>query len=210
MDQYQKAVSIFDKYADQYQEKYLAFDDYVETYKAFYRLLTPSHKTVLDVACGPGNIGRYLLSRNPSLAIHGIDLSARMIELAKENCPSASFEIKDSRKINEINKKFDVLIAGFCFPYLSKDDVANFLKQARQRLTPNGLLYISTMEGEDELSGYGPNPAEDKIYTHYHQFSFLKQHIEDNNFCVIDTIRKQFQADNQQVTTDLFIFARAV
>ena len=41
-------------------------------------------RTAVDLGCGPGNSTEVLAARAPSAAIHGLDVSADMIELAGE------------------------------------------------------------------------------------------------------------------------------
>ena len=67
----------------------MTYGPYVETYVYLSNLLKPGAE-VLDVACGPGHISNYLLENDPTVKLHGIDLSPRMLELASENCPRAN------------------------------------------------------------------------------------------------------------------------
>lgn len=44
---------------------------------------------VADVGCGPGHVTRYLAARHPDVV--GIDLSPRMVEIAREHAPQLPF-----------------------------------------------------------------------------------------------------------------------
>ena len=57
---------------------------YDDSYKQFCELLPLERARVLDAACGPGNVSRYLLAQRPNLDLLGIDLAPRMVELARE------------------------------------------------------------------------------------------------------------------------------
>ena len=51
--------------------------------------------TVLDVACGTGEFELLLLSEHPTQQIVGIDISEKMLAIAKQKCsiyPQASFQ----------------------------------------------------------------------------------------------------------------------
>jgi 2-polyprenyl-3-methyl-5-hydroxy-6-metoxy-1,4-benzoquinol methylase len=209
MNKYETTVATFDKLAEKYQEKYMDFDFYIDTYDAFCDLIKNERAEVLDVACGPGNITKYVLSRHPTFKIHGFDLSPKMIGLARYNNPIATFEVMDSRHVNKISKRYDAVICGFCFPYLSKEDIARFIQNLRDILKENGLIYLSTMEGNEERSGLETSSAGDQVYIHYHQFEFISYHLEKNGFKIIEVIRKDFPVENGIPTTDLIVFAQA-
>ncbi len=210
MDKYEITVSTFDKLASEYQAKYMDFDFYFDTYDTFCDLVTERNARVLEIACGPGNIAKYILKKHPDYQIHGIDLSPNMVTLAKENNPTATFEVMDSRNISVVNKKFDAIICGFCTPYLSKSDVKKLIKDMRALLIVGGTLYISTMEDEDNKSGFQTSSSGDKVYIHYHKFEHIEQNLKSNGFKIVDFERKQFSEENSEPTTDLFIYAEAV
>src|SRR5215470_14610913 len=88
-----EASLIFDKYANEYQEKFMDVSLYKAALKTFCDLITKANAKVLDIACGPGNVTKYLLSEKPNLIVLGIDLAAKMIALAKRNNPNATFEV---------------------------------------------------------------------------------------------------------------------
>lgn len=207
MTELDKAIEIFDKYASQYQDKYMEYEPYVESYEVLAALV-PERATVLDVACGPGNISKFLNSRIAGLSIHGTDLAPRMIELAKANIPSGKFEVGDSRDIKTLNREFDVVIAGFCFPYLKDVEVAQFIADVSGMINPRGVFYISTMEGDYEASGYPANATGDRIFTYYYSSIFLQKTLEANNFEVLRVDRKPFLKKGETAAIDLFIYCR--
>jgi SAM-dependent methyltransferase len=63
---------------------------------------------VLDVGCGPGRHAHELARRG--IAVHGVDISARFIELARANAPAgATFERLDARAL-PFDREFDAAI----------------------------------------------------------------------------------------------------
>jgi 2-polyprenyl-3-methyl-5-hydroxy-6-metoxy-1,4-benzoquinol methylase len=209
MDKYEITVSTFNKLAGKYQEKYMDFDFYFDTYDTFCDLISNDKAAIFEIACGPGNITKYLLSRRPDFKIEGIDLAQNMIELARTNNPSAKFRVLDSRNISSVNRKFDAVMCGFCTPYLSKEDVAKLIIDIRALLKTNGILYLSTMEDDYEKSDFQTSSDGDQVYIHYHQLDFLKLHLDANRFRIVDIKRKAFPVENETPTTDLFVFAQA-
>ena len=209
MDKYEITLATFNKLAGRYQEKYMDFDFYIDTYDTFCDLISNDKAAIFEIACGPGNITKYLLNRRPDFKIEGIDLAPNMVELARANNPTASFRVLDSRDISSVDRKFDAVMCGFCTPYLSIQDVARLIVDIRALLKTDGILYLSTMEDDYEKSGFQTSSDGDQVYIHYHQFDFLKSHLDANRFSIVDVKRKAFPAENGTHTTDLFVFARA-
>lgn len=208
LDRLKVTITTFDKYAEQYQDKFMNYEPYIETYRNLSSLLKDDSE-ILDVACGPGNICKFLLDEKPLLKIHGIDLSPQMVNLAKSNNPTAVFEIMDSREISSINKKYDAIVAGFCLPYLSREEAIQFIGDARTMIRTGGVIYLSAMEGEYENSGYQSNNTKDQVFIYYHQATYLLEELESMGFEIINYKREPFALDDESNTIDLFIYARA-
>ncbi|UCX04185.1 MULTISPECIES: class I SAM-dependent methyltransferase [Shewanella] len=223
MDKYQISVNTFDKLAQQYQDKYMNFESYADTYDTLCSLLKSlpqcSTKTrVLDVACGPGNITRFLLDKLPNIDILATDLAPNMVMLAQQNNPTARFAVMDSRQLSRVNtlfkvpghesRQFDAIVCGFGLPYLDKNDVTKLIKDMAGLLKAGGLVYISTMEDDVNKSGFQTSSSGDQVYIHYYQGSFLVELLEQYGFDIIELQRKQFQPEGRDPTVDLFIFAR--
>ena len=99
---------------------------YDDSYRAFCALLKPGRVRVLDAACGPGNVSRYLMAQRPDLDLLGIDLAPRMVELAREAVPSAHFAVHDCRHLAALQRRFDGIICAFGLPYLSGEEATGF------------------------------------------------------------------------------------
>jgi len=204
------SVDTFNRLADQYQQKYMDFDFYTDTYDDFCKLVEDDNAAILDIACGPGNIARYLLGKRPGFRIEGIDLAPRMVELARANNPTASFAVMDSRNIGSIGKTYDAVISGFCTPYLDRQEVARLIADVRSLLREGGVFYLSTMEDAYEKSAFQTSGSGDRVYIFYHPMDFLERHLVASDFSIIDARRKAFPAEKGLPATDLFVYARAV
>lgn len=144
MDKTQLAVQVFDAQATRYQEKFMDFPLYNDTYDLFCSYIPQGNARILDIACGPGNIIKYLLAKRPEFRITGIDLALKMLELATQNNPSAEFFQMDCRDINTLGRKFDAVSCGFCTPYLSKKEVQELIGDV-YNLLPEMGYFISAL-----------------------------------------------------------------
>jgi SAM-dependent methyltransferase len=209
IDKSQMAADVFDKRATEYQNKYMDTSLYHDSFNLFCDYITKENPDVLELACGPGNISQYLLQRRPDFQLYGTDLAPNMVELARINNPGATFEVMDCRDLVYLKRKFDGLMCGFCLPYLSKDEATELIYDAGMSLRTDGILYISTMEGDyKKKSGYQTSSYGDQVFVHYHQSSYLKQALRENNFKLINMQRQDFPMPNGPKTTDLVLIAR--
>lgn len=182
MDRYTESFETWNKYASLYQDKFMDLDIYNETYDFFCNALPQNNPSVLELGCGPGNITKYLLLKRPDFNITGIDIAPNMIELAKSNNPAANFAVMDIRQINELHAKFDGIICGFCFPYLSEPESSKLIADCRDLLKNDGVLYLSFVEGNQNNSDFVTVSGSDRIYFYYHDADKLTVFLKDNNF----------------------------
>src|SRR5690349_11179871 len=80
MDPCEISANAFHKLADRYRDKFMDLTLYDGSYRDFCDSLPQGRARVLDAACGPGNVSRYLITRRPELDLLGIDLAPRMVE----------------------------------------------------------------------------------------------------------------------------------
>ncbi|MGC4039813.1 MAG: class I SAM-dependent methyltransferase [Flavobacterium sp.] len=204
MDQTKIAVGVFDKLAHAYQDRFMDVSMYHDSFDIFCKSIKKENPAVLELACGPGNITKYLLQKRADLKILATDLAPNMIELGKKNNPEAEFDLLDFRELKKLNKTFDAIMCGFGLPYLSKKEAIQFIKNAAQILNADGILYISTMEDDNEKSRIQKASSGDEVFMNYHQADYLTEALKTNGFEIIEIQRKNY-LHNQQDTTDLII-----
>lgn len=207
MDHCEISAATFHKLAQLYRDKYMDLSLYDASYGEFLEQLVAGPARVLDVACGPGNVARYLLAKRPELQLLGIDLAPAMVELARIAVPSGRFEIHDCRRLTELNKRYDGILCAFGLPYLSGEEASQFLADAFGILEPRGVLYLSLMEGGSGNSGCQTSSSRDQVFIHYHDGAWLCEKLESLSFKIRKTIRLSSPANASQPTNDLILIA---
>ncbi len=207
MDHSANAVNLFNKYADSYTEKYMNVDLYSDSLDIFCEY-AETNGSVLELACGPGNVTRYILSKRPDLKILGTDLAPRMLEIARDKNPEAVFTILDCRKMNELQKTYDAIICAFGFPYLSKKESTELISDAAKHLSKHGILYLSFMEDKHENSGPQKGSQGDEIFMNYHEEGYILDALKNNGFTMIDLRRKTYAGADAKPVTDLVILTK--
>jgi trans-aconitate methyltransferase len=208
MDNYQKTFETWDNVAKLYQDKFMDLDLYNDTYDKFCALIRKPNATIFEIGCGPGNITKYLLAKRPDFQIYAIDVAPRMIQLAKANNPTAQFSIMDCREISSLTLEFDAIISGFCMPYLSKEDNAEFLKNCSRLLPQGGIFYFSTIKGNYDNSGFVAASTGDKSYVYYYDEEYLQGKLEENNFELLEVNYKQSPVATGNTVDDMVFITK--
>jgi ubiquinone/menaquinone biosynthesis C-methylase UbiE len=208
MDHSALSAGIFDKFADIYRDKYMELTTYNHTYREFCELLPPSPARVLDAACGPGNVARFLMAQRPDLDLLGIDLAPHMIELARNAVPAARFAVHDCRELAVLNLHLNGLICAFGLPYLSHEEAAAFVSEAAKILEPNGIIYLSTMLGSRAESGFETCSTGDQLYINYYAEDDLLRFLTQSGFRLVKNHRMPGPSAAPKKTTDLIVIAR--
>ena len=103
----------------------------------------PPRAAVLDVGCGTGEFERLMVSEYPEQLIVGIDLSAKMLEIAQEKCqahPNVTFCIASAAALPFADHSFDVVVSASALHYF--DQPALSLGEMRRVLKPGGSAVI--------------------------------------------------------------------
>lgn len=207
-DKTKVAVEVFDKLADLYVEKYLDVSAYHTMLDQWSRPGATQRKRVLELACGPGNLSRYVLMQHPHWQWLGIDLSPRMVQLARELNPGARFEVMDVRAIRTLPERFDAALIGFCFPYLDRAAVQGLLQDLNHLLEPGSLVYISTEEGAYESSKWVTGSRGDQVFMYYYSEADLQEMLSASGFSICFTERNQTMLPNGHIINDLILITQ--
>ncbi|UYZ57394.1 class I SAM-dependent methyltransferase [Hymenobacter latericus] len=209
MDAYALTFDAFDKMAQAYQDRYMELDLYNDTYAAFCALLPQPHARILELGCGPGNITRYLLARRPDYRITATDVAPAMVQLARQNNPTATCQLLDCRALGQLSEQYEGIVCGFCLPYLSRADCARLIHDCAARLTDAGVLYLSAIEGDYQQSGFeSSSNGQHKAYVYYHQEAYLREQLARNGFAVAGLVRKHFGRPDGTPSVHLIIIAQ--
>ncbi len=147
-------TEIFDRYAKFYDSLY-AEKDYAEECAYVLSLLYDSEiKTALDFGCGTGKFTEQFAAKG--FCVDGIDISAKMIEIAQERLMIDSqlasleiaYETADVRTFTP-KKQYDLVYSLFhVINYMtSDDDVQKFFSSAARALRKDGLLIFDFWYG---------------------------------------------------------------
>jgi len=111
-------------------------------------------KTALDMACGTGILCRIL--QDSGIRASGMDLSAGMIAIARENSPEISYDVADMT-VYRPNRQFDLITCtGDAINHIpALSDVEKIFENVHAMLSPGGYFVFDILN-ENEVSDSEP------------------------------------------------------
>ena len=132
----------YDPIAEQYKRsKQQPWRTYIEAFTLMDLIGDPSGKEVIDIACGEGFYTRLLRQRGAE-KVTGVDLSERMVELAKAQEAvqqlGIDYVVGDGRDL-ELGAKYDLAVAAYLLNYArDRGELGDMCKGIARCLRPGG------------------------------------------------------------------------
>jgi ubiquinone/menaquinone biosynthesis C-methylase UbiE len=103
--------------------------------------LLPVDGSLLDIGCGQGWQLAEIRKCCPSSRLFGVDISPKLVSLARSHVPGAHIETGDADKLSYPADAFDVVVMTEVLEHLADPVLA--LGQIRQVLKPGGWILIT-------------------------------------------------------------------
>ena len=207
MDRYKETFDTWNKIASLYQDKFMELDLYNDSYDFICNSIDKPNAKLLEIGCGPGNITKYLIAKRPDFDIFGIDIAPNMVELARQNNPTAHFAVMDSRQINNLDSKYDGIVCGFCLPYLSQTETNELISNSYNLLSNNGLLYLSFVEGDPDKSDFKAGSG-GRVYFYYHKLDDITLQLNSFKFGEIKIFKVKYKISETEFDTHTILTAK--
>jgi SAM-dependent methyltransferase len=107
----------------------------------------PEGATVLDLGCGSGELLTWRLAER--FQVTGVELSSRMVELARRNAPGATFIRADMASVEFPPERFEGVCAFYSLTHLPPRELPALLRKVARWLKPGGLFVASLGSRED-------------------------------------------------------------
>lgn len=125
---------------DKKRKEKVIYNDYNEVPATLSFLRNIRKKKILDLGCGSGIYAKILKRRGA--VVYGIDISPKMIELAKKNVKGVDFRVGTVYKLPYDSETFDIVLASLVVHYFANLNKA--FKEIRRVLKKNGIFIFSS------------------------------------------------------------------
>ena len=117
-------------------------NDLIEIPQLFDLIGDVTGKSVLDLGCGAGGHDKKLIEKGASHVL-GIDISTKMIDLAKKNNSDdkITYQIMSMNDIDKIDQKFDLVVSSLAIHYI--EDYDTLCKKVYNLLNDGGEFIFS-------------------------------------------------------------------
>lgn len=181
---YDFGASTWNNLVDWYTSHFMEDTTYFEGYSFFLDQLS-TNATVLEIGAGPGNCTRYLKLKRPDLNLIASDSSSEMMASLRTSLPNVKTLELDALKAVAQFECLDAVFMGFVLPYFQSDYRLSFFEQLKKRLIPSGIIYISFILGDPQLSGWKTNNLGNTLWMNYFTVESLKEELTEVGFLVI-------------------------
>jgi len=161
---------------------------------------------ICDVGCGPGHVARFLKSCEAD--VFGIDLSPRMIELARRLTPEIQFFQGNMLSLEVADGSCGAIAAFYSIIHLTPEELPKAFLEFKRVLRPGGTLLLAFHVGkeavhEDELWGYQVS-----LDLRFLESREIEEQLHATGFRVRETIeRETYGEDVEYPSRRAYIFA---
>lgn len=199
-------ANFYSKYSEQYDHTIGTLTLYDDNYKSFIEN-APRKNSLLDLACGPGNVSAFIQKILPEIKITCVDLSREMLDIVQSRLPEAEFFQSDIVNLSIPQKEYDLVVCAFGFPFITKEDIEIFAKQLGNFMHEKSQLYISSMKGDTSQFEKVSFGGDEKLLFHYHTKEHIVQAFNTNGYQLISYNEQDYPEQDGSVTTDMvFVF----
>ncbi|MER0240520.1 class I SAM-dependent methyltransferase [Streptomyces sp. HSW2009] len=158
---------------------------------------------VADVGCGPGHVTAHL--HGLGLDAFGIDLSPRMLDVARRDHPHLRFAVGSMTRLPLADASVSAVLAFWSLIHVPDDAVPAVLDHFHRVLPPAGPLLLGFHAGAGvhlKTQGYGGHPM--KVAVHRREPTEVAHWLRAAGF----TVEAQWLLDPDQPTPGAILFAR--
>lgn len=144
---------------------------------------------VADLGCGPGQVALHL--HRQGRRVIGIDLSPRMIEVAREQCPGPEYRVGDMLKLELDDESIAGAIAFYSIIHLTLEQLPTAFAELRRVLMPDGLALLAFHTGRHTVHLDEWWDRDVSIDFYFHPVDKVEQLLKEAGLEIESSLRRQ-------------------
>ena len=160
-----------------------------------------------DMGCGPGQIARYLHERGARVI--GVDLSPRMIAVAKRLNPEIDFQIGNMLALTNVpDATWGGIAAFYSIIHIPRAQIPDALREFHRVLVPNGILFLAYHRGDETLHPSEMWEIPVNMDFHYLERAAIEKNLEATCFEITEVIERAPYPQVEHPSQRVYILAR--
>ncbi len=150
MEEYVQVRSSYDAVADEYAAHLyheLEHKPFDREWLARFAACVGNPGPICDLGCGPGHVARYLHEHGANVL--GMDLSPRMIELARELNAGIEFRVGNMLALDVAAGSWGGIVAFYSIVHIVPQRIDTVLRECWRVLRPGGEVLLSFHIGDE-------------------------------------------------------------
>ncbi len=148
---------------------------------------------ILDAGCGTGLCGGFLKKYASFLGLHGVDLSEKMLEIAKRKKVYDRLWNKELITfVQERKNKYDLVVSADVFTYIG--NLENLFENLFDSLKKNGRLIFTFSENQEDENDYVLHASGRFL----HGKNYVKNMLEKSGFLIEKFERKKLRNEGDK------------
>ncbi len=210
MQEQKDIIECYDKTAKNYADKFI--DELNK--KHFDRILLKSFASenldngkLIDLGCGPGQTTKYL-SDCGLTDILGVDISSKMVSVAKSINPQLHFDTADILNLKYPDKFFSSAIAFYSIVHFDYEQTQTAFKEIKRVLTENGQFLFSFHIGDKTIHLDNFLDHQVNIDFYFFETNKITDLLTEIGFEIIDIVERQPYKEVEHPSKRAYIWTR--
>ena len=205
-DPTKSVIDVYDTIAHQYASQY---DDHESSDTPFLNKFLeqlPKSANILDIGCGDGRDTKYMTEKG--FRVTGIDLSDRMLAIARNRTPKSMFRRMDLRALSFKDESFDGVLCSYSLIHVQKREIPGTLRGIHRVMKQGGWLAIFAQQGKPDHYVVEPFAPEKKTFFNFFTPEYLTKELTDVEFADISIQTEHCSDPYNMSDTNLYVLAK--
>lgn len=145
MNKKQETIDSYNNHASAYADRFNNVRTRALAIEETFSYIKKSNPKVLEIGCANGRDAKIIIRYTNGYL--GIDISEKLIEIARKNVPEAKFEVADIESY-DFPENIDVILAFSSLIHSDMKNLRKILDESYRSMARGGVMYLSMKYGD--------------------------------------------------------------